>query len=131
MDLTWTGLFGAKYLAGVVGGFLLMIGAAIEPSVGVWVISLGGSLLTVALGKDQSLKEIAIHMLIGLFFGIFGSQIIHAWWPVIPQIAGSFFISMFGVNTAQYVFRNLDTTSFTDVVATVLEKLIPWKSSKK
>ena len=70
-------IFHYKFLFGVLSGFLVMIGSTIEPSVGIWVISLGGSLLTVALGKDQGLGQICLHMVIGLFFGIFGSQVIH------------------------------------------------------
>lgn len=129
MDFSFTNFFGLKYILGIFSGFLLMIGAAIEPSIGVWVISFGGSLLTVALGKDQSMKQIVLYIVIGLCWGIFGSQITHAWWSIIPQQADAFFIALFGVNATQYVFRNLETTSFLDVVVTVLDRVIPWKKT--
>jgi len=128
--MDWSHLFGIKYLASVVGGALIMLGSAIEPSIGIWVVSLGGSLLTVSLGQDQSIFHIFINVMIGLFFGIFGSQIIHTWEPPLPQIAASFFLSMFGVNITQYMIRNLRTNTFSEIVATVIDRIVPWKKEK-
>jgi hypothetical protein len=122
-------LFGVKSTCSVVGGFLLMVGSSIEPSIGIWVISLGGSLLTVALGEDQSIKKIVLNLCVGLFWGIFGSQIIHVWEPLIPQIAASFFISMFGVHATQYLIRNFKTGNFSDIVVAIFDRIIPWKKN--
>jgi uncharacterized membrane protein YjjP (DUF1212 family) len=69
--------------------------------------------------------------MIGLFFGIFGSQIIHTWEPLMPQIAASFFLSMFGVNITQYMIRNLRTNTFSEIVATIIDRIIPWKKEKE
>jgi hypothetical protein len=129
--MDFSSFFGFKYLISLIGGTLIMIGSAIEPSVGIWVVSLGGSLLTVSLGYDQSIFHIIVNIFIGLFFGIFGSQIIHAWEPILPQIAASFFISMFGVNITQYTIRNLKTSSFTEIVVSIMDRIIPWKGRNK
>lgn len=127
--MDFVNLFGAKSICSVVGGFLLMVGSSIEPSIGIWIISLGGSLLTVALGEDQSIKKIASNLCVGLFWGIFGSQIIHVWEPLIPQIAASFFISMFGVHATQYLIRNFKTESFSDIIVAIFDRIIPWKKN--
>jgi len=129
--IDWSHLFGIKYFVSIVGGALVMLGSGIEPSVGIWVVSLGGSLLTVSLGQDQSIFNIFINVMIGLFFGIFGSQIIHTWEPLMPQIAASFFLSMFGVNITQYMIRNLRTNTFSEIVATIIDRIIPWKKEKE
>lgn len=105
------------------GGFLLIVGGSFEPSIGIWITSLGGSLIMVALGKDQGFRDILLHIVVGLFCGIFGSQIIHSWYSTIPQIAISFFASVFGVNMIGFVTRNLLTSTFGDL----LEKIMPWK----
>jgi hypothetical protein len=123
--------FGIKWVLTFIGGGVLMIGSSLEPAIGIWVVSLGGSLLTVSLGEDQSLKRIIIHLIIGLFWGIFGSQIIHAWEPVLPQIAASFFISMFGVHATQYVIRNFSTGSFSDIIVAIFDRIIPWKKNSE
>lgn len=129
MDISITNFFGLKYILGLFAGFLLMLGSMIEPNIGIWVISLGGSLLTVALGKDQTLKQIFLYLIIGLFWGIFGSQILHAWWPIIPQNADAFFLSLFGVNATQYVTRNLESTTFVEIIGTIVSNLLPWKKN--
>lgn len=129
MDLSH--FFGIKYCLTVIGGFLVMLGSTVEPSVGIWVISLGGALLTIALGEDQNLIKIISNIIIGLFWGIFGSQVIHAWEPTIPQIADAFFMALFGVNATKYIIRNLQTNSFEDMVIAVVSRIIPWKGREK
>ncbi len=125
-----TSFLGMKSFFTMIGGFLLMIGSTLEPNVAIWIISLGGSLLYIAIGQDQSLKNIFFNLIIGLFFGIFGSQLMHIWEPLLPQIAVSFFLSMFGVSTTQYILRNLKTTSFVDIISAIISKIIPWSSEK-
>jgi len=127
--MEFTNFFGLKYVLNGIGGLLLIVGSTIEPSIGVWVISLGGSLLTVALGKDRNSSEIIVNIVVGLFWGIFGSQVVHAYEPLIPQIAASFFLSMFGLHTTFYLFRNLKTSTFTEIVVAIVSRIVPW--SKK
>jgi hypothetical protein len=114
----------------IVGGFLLMIGSSVEPSVGVWVVSIGGSLLTAALGKDKALYEIFLHIIIGLFWGIFGSQIIHSMFISVPQIAASFFAAMFGVEATWFFIRNFREGSLSSIIVEVLTNLVPWLKKK-
>lgn len=128
MDLTH--IFTLKTACTFLGGFLLMVGSTIEPSVGVWIVSLGGSLLYLSLSDDRSLFLIFVYLVIGLFFGIFGSQLFHAMEPLFPQIALSFLFSIFGVNITYYVIRNLKTTTFVEIIVVVLDKIIPWKGKK-
>ena len=48
-----------------------------------------------------------------------------------PQIAIAFFVSMFGVNTTSYVTRNLQESSFTEVILAIVDRIIPWKKREK
>lgn len=125
--MDFSNYFGLKYFLVSIGGFLLMIGASIEPSVGVWVVSVGGSLVTSALGKDRSFKEIMMHIIIGLCFGIFGSQIVHGVFSVLPQIASSFFLSLFGVEVMTYVLKSFEQGSITDFLIKLVVSIVPWK----
>jgi len=110
----------AKSFIGLVGSFLFMVGASIEPSIGIWIISISGSLLTSTLGKDRSIGSIFFHILIGLGWGIFGSQIIHSQFSSIPQIAACFFAAMFGVEATWFVIRNLKESTFSDLISSII-----------
>lgn len=124
--MDFSNLFGIKYFLTLVGGFLLMTGSMVEPSVGVWVVSVGGALLTSAMGKDKSINQIIIHIFIGLCWGIFGSQIIHGLFSSVPQIAASFFAAMFGVEATLYVIRNFREGSLSGFFIDVLTSISPW-----
>ncbi len=91
-----------------------MVGGSIEPSVGIWVVSLGGSLLYLALGPDKGFIEVLFYLIFGVCWGISGSQVIHSI-SAIPQLAAAFFSSMFGSEATWYIlrsFRNGDAGSF-------------------
>lgn len=124
-----------KFFLNFLGGFLLMIGSAIEPSIGVWVISIGGSLLTSSLGReDKTMRMVFIHVIIGIFWGIFASQIIHSMYINIPQVAIAFFAAMFGVEATWYFIRNFRqgsmTTFLIEVFTSFLSNIIPWMKKK-
>ena len=121
MDL----LFPLKFIISFMGGFFIYVGSIIEPSVGVWVISIGGALLTASLGEDKTFVKVITHIFIGLGWGIFGSQIIHGIWINIPQVASAFFSAMFGVEATWYVFRNLRTGSVSEFIASIIGSIIP------
>jgi hypothetical protein len=119
-----------KVITAAIGGYLLALGQSIEPQVAIWVISLGGSLLWITLGEDSSIKKIFFNIVISLMFGIFGSQISFVLWPLLPRLPVCFFLSMFGVPISLYIIRNLKEANITDLISSVLEKLIPWKGKK-
>jgi hypothetical protein len=121
-------MLGFKYLA-ISGSFLLWVGASIEPSIGVWVISIGGTLLAAALGRDKTFVGILFYIPIAMGWGIFGSQILHSMWPV-PQIAAAFFTAMFGGEATWYIVRSCREGSFSDLIISVVSALTPFKSKK-
>lgn len=116
---------GFKYLA-IFGAFLLMVGSSIEPSVGVWVVSIGGTLLAVALGRDKSILNILFYIPIGMGWGVFGSEVLHTMWPV-PQIAAAFFASMFGAEATFWAIRSFREGSMGEFMIRVLETFSPFK----
>ena len=113
-----------KTALGAIGSFLVMVGAGIEPSVGVWIISISGALLTSSLGEDKTSRSIILHLLIGLGWGIFGSQVIHSEVPLINQQAAAFFSSMFGVETTWFFIRNLKEATFVELVNEIINTII-------
>jgi hypothetical protein len=131
----WAGGLGIKAFLTMIGGFLLMVGGSIEPSIGVWVVSVGGSLLTSSLGKDRSFTQIVLHIIIGLCWGIFGSQIAHGIFPSIPQVASSFFMSLFGVEATWYFFRSFKEGSISKMIVEIASNIgssiaSPWKGKE-
>lgn len=70
------------------------VASQVEPSQSVWVMSLAGGLGGVAIGKDRSLKTMAIHAMVGVFIAVAASQImvefIHAPQPAMAGIVGLF-----------------------------------------
>jgi len=129
-----TSAWSFKGVLSAIGGFLIMVGSAIEPSVGVWIISISGALLTSSLGKDKTTKIILMHLLIGLGWGIFGSQVIHAEFPLINQQAAAFFSSMFGVEMTWFFIRNLKEVDLGEIISNMLVELFSkfsWKKRKE
>jgi hypothetical protein len=116
-----TSFLSIKGLLGSIGGFMLITGSQIEPSVGVWVISLGGALLHSTFGKDYRMITVFSHIVIGLFCGIFGSQIVHAVSPIINQIAAAFFMSLIGVEMVLFAVRNFQVSTFTGVIQVIFQ----------
>ncbi len=120
-----------KNISVTLGGALLFAGQVIEPQIAIWVVSLGASLLWVTLGDDASVLKIVVNIFLALFWGIFGSQIAFAIFPIMPRLAECFFLSLFGVPASYYFIRNLKDTNFFDLVTTILDKIIPWRGFKK
>ena len=114
-----------KFIWSFLGGCLIIIGSTIEPSVGVWVVSVGGTLLTISLGDDKTFKGIFLYLVIGVCFGVFGSQVIHAT-TNIPQIAASFFCSMFGSETTWWLIRSMKEGTAGDFLIDLITKLNPF-----
>jgi hypothetical protein len=128
MDLS--NFFGLKFIFSFFGGALLIIGNHVEPSIGVWIISLGGTLLTASLGVDRTFKGILFYIIVGLGWGIFGSQIIHTLWSL-PQEAVCFFTSMFGGEMTWYILKSMKTGSFGEFFIELVSKLSPFNILKK
>ena len=126
MDIDISQYFGLKYILTVFGGFLVMVGTSIEPQLGIWLVSIGGSLLTISLGADKTFFQIIRNIILGLCWGVFGSQLVHGFEAGIPQIAAAFFLAFFGVSLTGYFTRNLKTGSFQDIFVVILNKLVPW-----
>lgn len=120
-----------KNISVTLGSMLLFAGQSIEPQIGIWVVSLGAGLLWITLGDDASVLHIFFNIILSLFWGIFGSQIAYAAFPMVPRLADCFFLSLFGVPASHYVIRNLKETNFFDIIIAVLDKIIPWKSFEK
>ena len=129
MDITQ--FFGLKYVLTVFGGFFVMVGTAIEPQLGIWLVSIGGSLLTIAVGGDRTFFQIVWNLMVGLCWGVFGSQLFHGIELTTPQIADAFFLSFFGVSLTGYFTRNLKTGNFQDILSLVMNKFMPWKVEEK
>jgi hypothetical protein len=125
MDLFIT----AKSIVSFIGGLFIIVGVNVEPSVGVWVISLGGTLLTVSLGSDKTVKGILLYMVMGLFWGVFGSQVIHATTQV-PQVAGAFFAAMFGAEMTWFLIRSMREGSVGEFLIDLIAKLNPFSGIK-
>ena len=119
------------FILSFIGGLLLLIGNHVEPLIGVWIISLGGTLLTASLGEDKTFKGILFYLIVGLGWGIFGSQIIHALWEVLPQEAVCFFTSMFGGEMTWYILRSMKQGSIGDFFIELIAKLIPFAGITK
>ena len=114
-----------KFIWSFLGGCFIIIGSTIEPSVGVWVVSIGGTLLTISLGEDKTFMGIFLYLIIGVCWGIFGSQVIHAT-TSIPQIAGAFFSSMFGSETTWWLIRSMREGTAGDFMIDLITKLNPF-----
>ena len=125
------GVFGIKYAIGLTGGVLVMLGANIEPSAGIWIVSMGGTLLSVAFGKDRSLHAIILYLFMGLGWGIFGSQILVSEFPEIPQKAVAFFAGMFGAEATSYVIISLREGSFTELLSKAIGNFKPFGKGSK
>lgn len=119
-----------KLISGVLGSFLLLVGGSIEPQVGVWVVSVGGSLLAIALGPDKNFWQVCLYLICGLFWGIFGSQVIHAISPI-PQPAAAFFSSIFGSEATFYVMRSLRQGDMSNFFLALVEKINPFSGMKE
>ena len=133
-DAMWdyaAGLFGLKYLIGVIGGVLVMIGSSIEPSAGIWIVAMGGTLLTAAFGRDRSLHAIVLYVFMGLGWGIFGSQIIYSLFPVVPQKAVAFFIAMFGAEATSWVLKAMREGSITELLTKLISNFKPFNFINK
>jgi len=118
-----------KAYSGILGGFLLMVGGSIEPSVGIWVVSAGGSLLYLALGPDKRFSGAIFYLFFGICWGVFGSQVIHAI-SAIPQLAAAFFASMFGSEATWYIMRSFRRGDASSFLLTMVEKVNPFSSVK-
>jgi hypothetical protein len=107
-----------KYYLGVLSGYMLLLGAMIEPSVGVWVVSIAGALLTATLGADRNVARFLAHILIGLCWGIFGSQIVHSYMNI-GQVPASFVTGLFGVELTWFGIRTLRTASLVEMIEAI------------
>lgn len=122
---------GLKYILGIIGSFLVMLGYSIEPSSGIWIISMGGTLLTASFGKDRSLHAIILYIFIGLGWGIFGSQLFISIFPILPQKATAFFAAMFGAESTSYVILALREGSITEIIIKFIENFRPINFGKE
>jgi hypothetical protein len=120
------GFFGLKYIIGLIGGLLVMLGASIEPQGGIWIVAIGGTLLTASFGKDRSLHAIIIYVFLGLGWGIFGSQILVSIFPSMPQKAFAFFTGMFGAEATLYVINSFREGSFAQFISTIIVNFKPF-----
>jgi hypothetical protein len=120
-----------KIIFGVITYFFASIVYSIEPSVGVWIVSISGSLLTISFGKDYSVGVVIVHILIGLGWGIFGSQLVHAEYISLPQLPTSFFAAMFGVELTWFFIRNLQITSFSSIIESTIDTIMSKFGKKK
>lgn len=120
-----------KSLSTAIGGILILAGQTIEPELGIWVVSLGGSLLGVTMGEDFTIFRVILNIILAIFMGIFGSQIAFVVYPTLPRLADCFILSLFGVPITYYIIRNLKVTSFAEVLLDVIDRIVPWKGNKK
>ena len=120
------GLFGLKYILTVIGGVLVMLGGAVEPSAGIWIVAMGGTLLTASFGKDRSLHAIILYVCMGLGWGIFGSQLVVSLFPILPQRDLAFFIAMFGAEITWYVIKSLREGSIGGIVGVIVSNFKPF-----
>ena len=127
---TITGLFGLKYLLGLLGSTLITVGALIEPSAGIWIVAIGGTLLSASFGKDRSLHGIIIYIAIGIGWGIFASQLLEGFWPFIPQRAFAFFASMFGAEVTWYCINSIREGSITNLIVSIVTNFKPVNFNK-
>ena len=118
--------YGLKIFVIFLGSSLVMIGSGIEPSLGIWIISLGGTLLTAALGKDKTFTGILFYLPTGIGWGIFGSQVIHSV-SLVPQTASAFFMAMFGGEATFYIIKSFRESTFFEFMLEVINALTPFK----
>ena len=117
--------FGFKFIWIALGWTFIVIGSTVEPSVGVWVVSIGGTLLTISLGEDKTLKGMFLYLIIGICWGVFGSQVIHAM-TAIPQVAAAFFAAMFGSEMTWFIIRSMKSGSVGGFLLEIIARVNPF-----
>lgn len=97
-----------KFALAYMAAALWVLAEPIEPDKAIWLLCIAGSCLGVLTGEDRSMREVVVHVFLGIITGVVISQLLKHYLGA-PQKPVSLFCGLFGATITLRIGKKLQT----------------------